>query len=210
VGLLLIPVVNSEFYPSWFLPVLPCLHSSVLCKNQVTSLNLACVSPNFPIFFCIKSLVLNLTNYIQIHTPLCCVCLSPLHLPNSFAHLQPETSSAQIGDPEGVSLWHSRIRYIFSHWSRPGSPLLCMRWGLQPACVCYLVGSSVSGSSLGSGVSWNCWSSYGVALPFSFFKPSPNSTIGVHDFSPVVGCKYLHLTQSVPDRAPGALRGQPC
>ena len=50
----MIPVVNIEFYPSWFLPVLPCLHSSVLCKNPVTSLYLASVSPNFPIFFCIK------------------------------------------------------------------------------------------------------------------------------------------------------------
>ena len=76
VELFLIPVVNIEFYPSWFLPVLPCLHSSVLCKNPVTSLYLASVSPNFPIFFCIKSLMLDLTNYIQIHTPLCRVCLS--------------------------------------------------------------------------------------------------------------------------------------
>ena len=74
--LFLIPVVNIEFYPSWFLPVLLCLHSSVLCKNPVTSLYLAGVSPNFPIFFCIKSLMLDLTNYIQIHTPLCRVCLS--------------------------------------------------------------------------------------------------------------------------------------
>ena len=72
----MIPVVNIEFYFSWFLPVLPCLHSSVLCKNPVTYLYLAGVSPNFPIFFCIKSLMLNLTNYIQIHTPLCRVCLS--------------------------------------------------------------------------------------------------------------------------------------
>jgi hypothetical protein len=28
-------------------------------------------------------------------------------------------------------------------------------------------------------VSWDWWSFYGVALPFSFFNPSPNSTIGV-------------------------------
>ena len=76
VELFLIPVVNIEFYPSWFLSVLLCLHSSVLCKNPVTSLYLAGVSPNFPIFFCIKSLMFNLTNYIQIHTPLCRVCLS--------------------------------------------------------------------------------------------------------------------------------------
>ena len=76
VELFLIPVVNIEFYPHWFLPVLPCLHSSVLCKNPVTSLYLACVSPNFPIFFCIKSLMLDLTNYIQILHNLSCVHLS--------------------------------------------------------------------------------------------------------------------------------------
>ena len=72
----MISVVNIEFYPSWFPPVLSCLHSSVLCKNLVTSLYLACVSPNFPILFCIKSLMLDLTNYIQIHTPMGRICLS--------------------------------------------------------------------------------------------------------------------------------------
>ena len=76
VELFLIPVVNVEFYPSCFLPVLPYLYSFVLCKNPVTSLYLAGVSPNFPIFFCIKSLMLDLTNYIQIHTPSCRICLS--------------------------------------------------------------------------------------------------------------------------------------
>jgi hypothetical protein len=76
VELFLIPVVNIEFYPSWFLPVLPYLYSFVFCKNPVTSLYLAGVSSNFPIFFCIKTLMLDLTNYIQIHAPLCWVCLS--------------------------------------------------------------------------------------------------------------------------------------
>jgi hypothetical protein len=76
VELFLIPVVNIEFYRSWFLPVLPYLYSFVLCKNPLTSLYLTGMSPNFPIFFCIKSLMLDLTNYIQIHSPLCRVCLS--------------------------------------------------------------------------------------------------------------------------------------
>jgi hypothetical protein len=40
--------------------------------------------------------------------------------------------------------------------------------------------------------SWDCWSSYGAALPLSFFSLSPNSTIGVPDFSFMVGCRYLH------------------
>jgi hypothetical protein len=80
VELFLIPVVNIEFYHSWFLPVLLCLHSSVLCKNPVTSLYLAGVSPNFPIIFCIKSFMLNLTNYIQNLRHLVCVA-SVCHLP---------------------------------------------------------------------------------------------------------------------------------
>jgi hypothetical protein len=60
------PIVNIEFYPSWFLPVLPCLHSSVLCKNPVTSLYLAGVSPNFPISFSIKSLMLDFLARAQL------------------------------------------------------------------------------------------------------------------------------------------------
>ena len=102
--LFLIPVVNVEFYPSWFQPVLPCLclHSSVLCKNPVTSLYLADVSPNFPIFFCIKSLMLDLTNYIQIHTPLCRVCLSPQF---------PPTLCPSVGTPDSHGLRRT-------HWAR--------------------------------------------------------------------------------------------
>jgi hypothetical protein len=33
-----------------------------------------------------------------------------------------------------------------------------------------------------------------VALPFSFFQLSPNSTTGASSFCTLVGCKYLHLT----------------
>jgi hypothetical protein len=36
----------------------------------------------------------------------------------------------------------------------------------------------------------------GVALLLGIFHLSPNSVIGVSDFSPMVGCKYLHLSQS--------------
>jgi len=38
---------------------------------------------------------------------------------------------------------------------------------------------------LGVWISWDCWSSW-VALPFSFFSPSLNSTIGVTDFRLIV------------------------
>jgi hypothetical protein len=45
-------------------------------------------------------------------------------------------------------------------------------------------------------VSWNCCSSYRVTLLLSFFQVFPNSTIGLSNFCPLVGCKYLHLTLS--------------
>jgi hypothetical protein len=76
---LLIPVVNNEFYTRWFLLDLLCLHSSVLCKNPVTSLYLVGMSPNFLIVFSIKSLMIDLTSYIQILHNLSCVHLSVIH-----------------------------------------------------------------------------------------------------------------------------------
>lgn len=32
--------------------------------------------------------------------------------------------------------------------------------------------------------------------PFSYFNPSPNSSIGVPGLSPIVGSKYFHMSQS--------------
>ena len=86
---------------SWFLwSVLLCLHSSVLCKNSVTSLYLAGVSLNFPIFFCIKSLMLDLTNYIQIQHTLSYLCLS-----------FPPTRCPSAGTPDSQGLRSA-------HWTR--------------------------------------------------------------------------------------------
>ena len=65
----------------------------------------------------------------------------------------------------------------------------------------FLVGGSVSGNSLGSGLVETDDICVGVTLSFSFFNPSPNSTIGDPDFSFVVGCKYLLLSQSDAGRA---------
>jgi hypothetical protein len=50
-------------------------------------------------------------------------------------------------------------------------------------------------------VSWYFCSSYGVAIPFSPFSPSPNSSNGVPGIIPVVGCTCLHLSQSGAHRA---------
>jgi hypothetical protein len=97
VELFFIPVVNIEFNPSWFLPVLPCLHSSVLCKNPVTSLYLVGVSPNFPIFFCIKFDA----RFDKLHSDSAQSRVSHLFvLRQLLVHLQPETHSTQIGDPK--------------------------------------------------------------------------------------------------------------
>jgi hypothetical protein len=105
------PVVNIEFYPSWFLPVLPCLHSFVFCKNPVTSLYLAGMSLNFPIFLCIKCLMLDLTNYTQIHSPLCRVCLS---IPaNALPTCSRDSFHADKG-PRGSSAIHHRSQYTLA------------------------------------------------------------------------------------------------
>ena len=72
---------------------------------------------------------------------------------------------------------------------------------LGPGPVCCLVGGSVSGSSQRSklvettGLPIGSPSSASILLLF-FFYPSPNPTTVVPDYSPMVGCNYLHLSQS--------------
>ena len=76
-----------------------------------------------------------------------------------------------------------------------------MCWGPQ-ASLCMLFGwFSVSRSSEGSELVDIVVLPMGVAIPFSSFNPTPNSFIVVLDLSPMVGCKYLHLSQSVAGRA---------
>ena len=43
---------------------------------------------------------------------------------------------------------------------------------------------------------WTLLVFYGIVLPFSFFNPSPKSTIEVPNFSAMVGYKYLLLSYS--------------
>ena len=77
---------------------------------------------------------------------------------------------------------------------RPGNPLLYMCW--RPHISWYMLPawwSSVWEISWVQ-VNWDCWSSYTIALLLSFFQLFPNSTTGFSSFSPLVGCKYLHLT----------------
>jgi hypothetical protein len=83
----------------------------------------------------------------------------------------------------------------------PDKAVLCNIYarGHGPAHVYSLFVGLVSGSSEVSGLV-DC-SSYGVAIPFSSFSPSPNSFIRVSDLRRIVGCKSLHLSQSAADRA---------
>jgi hypothetical protein len=55
--------------------------------------------------------MLDLTNYIQIHTPLCRACLSP-HFRRLLCPPTTRTRSMQIGVPEGISLWQFCIKII--------------------------------------------------------------------------------------------------
>jgi hypothetical protein len=56
-------------------------------------------------------------------------------------------------------------------------------------------------------VSWHCWSSYRVAIPFSSFCPAPNSSLGVPELNSrlaVNSCICLSQLLVEP------LRGQSC
>ena len=66
----------------------------------------------------------------------------------------------------------------------------------------------LSGVSVNREVNRDCWSSYRVTFPnFSFFSSSPNSTIGVPDFSPMFGVDICFCLSQL---LVGSLRGQTC
>ena len=114
---MLIPIVNNELYLRWFLLDLLCLHSSVLCKNPVTSLYLAGMSPNFLIVFCIKSLMLDLTLHSDTTQPL--LCASVYQFIRRFAHPRLETRSTKTKGPrESVAMQY--VQYIsYSLYTEP-------------------------------------------------------------------------------------------
>jgi hypothetical protein len=78
---------------------------------------------------------------------------------------------------------------------RPGSHLLYICWGSHISW-CMLPGWWSSVWEL-SGVqkNWDCWFPYRVILLLSFSQLPANSTTRVSSFCPLVGCKYLYLTQ---------------
>jgi len=102
--------------------------------------------------------------------------------------------------PHPLSLGHqvsTGLGSSFPTEAREGSPLLRMCW---PRISPYMLfGWWLTLWELPCiWVSWCC--SYGVAIPFRSFSPSPNSSIGVPDLSPRFGSKYLHLSQSASGR----------
>jgi hypothetical protein len=88
------------------------------------------VSRNFPIFFCIKSLMLNLTNYIQILHNLTCwsVCHSPTPCPSAPTDPFHADKGTQRVCSKVSSLWMvwvgtCGLRFWVEHGGRGLSPL---------------------------------------------------------------------------------------
>jgi hypothetical protein len=125
---LLIPVVNNEFYPRWFLLDLLCLHSSVLCKNPVTSFYRAGMSPNFLIVFCIKSLMLDLTLHSDSTQPLLCASVCQFIRCFAYPRLErpvPRRQRAQrvcssSGESNGL-FWSPPALHIYGAFSYMGA-----------------------------------------------------------------------------------------
>ena len=97
-------------------------------------------------------------------------------------HLHPSSLGHQVSAGLGASSPTE---------ARQCSPLLHM-W-LEPwnSHVCSWLVAYLLGALRVICVSWYCWSSYEAAIPFSSLNPSPNSSIGVSDFSLILGCKHL-------------------
>jgi hypothetical protein len=131
----LIPVVNNEFYPRWFLLDFLCLHFSVLCKNPVTSLYLAGMSSNFLIVFCIKSLMLDLTLHSDPTQSLLCASVCQIYLMLCPPATRP-VPHRQRG-PKGLRQWCSHLKADYGVdpwiWQSLNSPSFCLSSKL---CLC--------------------------------------------------------------------------
>lgn len=132
--------------------------------------------------------------------------LTSLHSQCSSCHPLPFTSPLKEclpSQPLGIALlWGIKSIQDQAHPLPLGpdqavSPQLCMCWEPQTSQCMLFVGGLVPGVQ----VSWPCWSSCGIAIPFSSFSLSPNSSIGIPNPNPIVGCGYLHLSQSASGRA---------
>jgi hypothetical protein len=109
--------------------------------------------------------------------------------------LKPPTHPLQAPAPPfagEASLY--RIKSLFSHLCQmqQSSTSYAARATDPSMYILWLVIQSLG--ALWGLVSWYCCSSYGVAIPFSSFSPSFNSSIGVPRLGLIVGCEYLHLS----------------
>ena len=117
---------------------------------------------------------------------------SSKRMPPPHIHLPPTPVGLPI--PWGLSL--SRVRWGLYHWdqTRQSSDVYVSGASYQVVYAAWLVAQclrDVRGPS-----SWDYWPFYGVALLLSFFQPFPNSDTVVLNFRPLVGCKYLLLSQA--------------
>jgi hypothetical protein len=96
----------------------------------------------------------------------------------------------------GNSFWDSPCYSCSGTIWRPSCTSVTYVWGgLGPAHVCSLIGSSVSENPRLQ-VSWLCWSSYGVSIPFGAQNPFSYSSLRVPKFYPLLDCGCLHLSES--------------
>jgi hypothetical protein len=116
--------------------------------------------------------------------------LHPLtHIPHTYP--KPHITPAESLSLRASSLY--RIRCILSHWglTRQSSDIC------EPqTSTCMLCGWWLSLWSEPSRLVDIVVLPYGVAMLLISFNPSPNSSIGAPDLSPMLGCKYLQLSQS--------------
>jgi hypothetical protein len=128
----------------------------------------------------------------SIHLPTVPHPIPPPHLPVSMWTYPPPHSSWPLNSLGPPVSWGLSASSLNKH--RPWSPLLHVCWGPHMSWCMLSVWWSSIWEILGIQINWDCWSSYRIALPLSFFQR--NSSTGVNCFCPLVGWRYLYLTLS--------------
>ena len=141
--------------------------------------------------------------FVYLHSKCCPLSWSPLQdfftsFPFPFAseRVLPNPFTHPLTHP--ILPWGHEVSTGLSASSpteaRQGSPMLHVYWGWWTS-PCMLFEWWLSLWELpGFQVCWQCWSSYGANILISSFNPFPNCSIGVPGLSPMVVCKYLHLS----------------
>jgi hypothetical protein len=132
---------------------------------------------------------------LLVHPPTVSHPITPPSTPHFEKHVPtppPPHKTSPLSENPGIS----RVRCIFSDWvqTRKSFAGYVFEVSYQPVCAAWLVAQCLRDPQVQ--VSWDLWSSYGVALLLSFFQLFSNSTTMVTSFCPLVECKYLYLTLS--------------